>query len=77
LANFYYKFIKRFSQLAKPLLDFKKDLFFEWKEEQQRAFEGLKEKFSFALVLRFPNFTKLFKVHTNASDFAINGVFMQ
>jgi hypothetical protein len=63
--------------LAKPLLDFKKDLFFEWKKQQQRAFEGLKENFSFALVFKFPNFTKLFKVHTDANDFVIDGIFMQ
>jgi hypothetical protein len=28
-------------------------------------------------VLIFSNFTKPFKVHTNANDFAIGGVFMQ
>jgi hypothetical protein len=33
--NFYQKFIKSFSQLVKPLLDFlKKKFSFEWKEEQ-------------------------------------------
>jgi hypothetical protein len=45
LVNFFHKFIKGFSQMAKPLLDFlKKELSFEWKEEQQKAFEDLKEK---------------------------------
>ncbi len=28
-------------------------------------------------MLRFPNFTKPFEVHTDASDFVINWVFMQ
>jgi hypothetical protein len=37
----------------------------------------LKEKFSSTPLLKFPNFTKTFKVHTNTSDFIINGVFMQ
>jgi len=63
--------------MAKPLLDLKKNLFFKWKEEQQKAFEGLKEIFFFTLLLKFPNFTKPFKVHINASDFAIGGIFMQ
>jgi hypothetical protein len=39
-------------------------------------FKDLKEKFSSALVLKFPNFIKLFKVHNNANDFTIDGVFM-
>jgi hypothetical protein len=28
-------------------------------------------------MLKFPNFIKLFEVHTNANDFVIGGVFMQ
>ncbi len=64
--------------MAKPLLDLlKKELSFVWKEEQQKEFEDLKEKFLFAPMLKFPYFTKLFKVHTNASDFVINGVLMK
>jgi len=44
LANFYWKFIKGFSQMAKRLSNIlKKKLFFEWKEEQQKAFEDLKK----------------------------------
>jgi len=63
---------------VKPLSNlFKKKLSFEWKEEQQKAFEDLKSKLSFTLVLKFPNFTKPFEIHTNASDFAIGGVLMQ
>jgi hypothetical protein len=78
LANFYYKFIKGLLQLVKPLSNlFKKKLSFKWKEEQQMAFEDLKSKLSFTLVLRFPNFTKPFEIHTDANDFAIGGVFMQ
>jgi hypothetical protein len=38
MANFYPKFKKRFSQMAKLFLGFfKKELSFEWKEEQHRA----------------------------------------
>jgi hypothetical protein len=72
------KFIKGLSQVVQPLSNLlKKKLSFEWKEEQQKAFEDLKSKLSFTHVLRFPNFTKPFEIHTNASDFAISGVFMQ
>jgi hypothetical protein len=52
--------------MAKPLSNiFKKTLFFKWKDEHHRAFKDLKQRFSFALMLKFINFTKLFKIHTN------------
>jgi hypothetical protein len=52
LANFYRKFIKNFSSLAKPLTDLlKKEGLFEWKGEQQKLFNLLKGKFSSTLVL--------------------------
>jgi hypothetical protein len=38
---------------------------------------GVKRETFIALVLRFLTFTKPFEVHTNVSDFAIYGVFMQ
>jgi hypothetical protein len=44
---------------------------------ETKAFEVLKEKFSSTPMLKFPYFTKLFEVHTNASDFVINGVLMK
>jgi hypothetical protein len=41
------------------------------------VFEDLKNKLSFAPVLKFLDFTKLFEVHIDANDFAIDGVLMQ
>jgi len=47
--------------MAKPLSNLlKNELSFKWKEEQQKAFEDLKEKFSSALLLKFLDFTKPF-----------------
>ncbi len=59
--------------MVKPLLDlFKKGLFFEWKEEQQKAFEDLKEKLSSSHVLMFLDFNKPFEIiHINANDITI------
>jgi hypothetical protein len=63
---------------VKPLLDLlKKKLSFKWSEEEQKAFEDLKDKFLSAPVIKLPNFTKPFEVHIDASDFAIGGVLMQ
>jgi hypothetical protein len=67
--------MKGFSQLVKPLSNLLKNKFsFEWKEEQQKIFEDLKDKLSSIHVLRFPDFIKPLEVHTNASDFVIGGV---
>jgi hypothetical protein len=64
--------------MVKPLSDFlNKELSFEWKEEQQRAFEDSKEKLSFAHVLMFIDFNKSFEIHIDTSDFTIGRVFMQ
>jgi len=64
--------------MTKPLLYFfKKELSFEWKKEQQKAFKDLLKKFSSTHVPEFWNFIKAFKVHTDVSDFIIRRVFMQ
>jgi hypothetical protein len=76
--NFYRKFLKGFLALAKSFIDlFKKEWSFEWKDKQQVAFDLLKEKLTFSMVLRFPNFSKPFEMHTNANRFAIGRVLMQ
>jgi hypothetical protein len=46
-------------------------------EEEQKIFNDLRKKLSSSLVLKFPNFIKLFEVHTDANDFTISAVFLQ
>jgi len=46
-------------------------------EEEQKTFKDLKKKLSSTLVLKFPNFIKLFEIHIDASDFTISAVFLQ
>jgi hypothetical protein len=78
LANFFRKFNKGLLQMVKLLSNLLlKKPSFKWKDEQQKAFEDLKEKLSSTPILKFPNFTESFKVHTNISDFVISGVLMQ
>jgi hypothetical protein len=55
----------------------KKELPFEWKEEQQTTFEELKEKLSSTSILKFLDFTKMFEVHIDVSEFVVYGVFIQ
>jgi len=53
-ANFYRQFIKNFSHTARPLNELKGKKEWKWKEEQQEAFEELKEKITSQLVLTLP-----------------------
>jgi hypothetical protein len=54
----------------------KKEGSFEWKDEQQNAFDFLKGKLLLTLVLRFLDFVKPFEVHMDANGFAIGRVLM-
>ena len=74
LANLYQRFIKNYAQVAHPLNDLtKKDQAFEWKESQQTAFNTLKQCFTTAPILAFPDIDKQFR-ETDASDFATGAV---
>nr|GEU90614.1 hypothetical protein [Tanacetum cinerariifolium] len=48
-----------------------------WDEECQAAFESLKKAIMEEPVLRLPDVTMPFELHTHASDFAIGGVLIQ
>ena len=75
LAGYYRRFIKGFSDIAKPLTSLtKKDVPFHWGEKQQEAFENLREKLCEEPVLQYPDFTRPFIVTTDASGIAIGGI---
>ena len=75
LANFYRRFIKDYAQVARPLNDLtKKDQAFKWKESQQTAFNTLKQRFTTAPILTFPDIDKQFHLETDASDFTTGAV---
>lgn len=53
LANYYLRFVKNFSLIAKPLTILtSEDKPWTWSFEQQQAFNTSKERLGFALVLR-------------------------
>ena len=76
-ANFYKQFIKNFSYMARPLNKLKGKKEQKWEEEQQRAFDELKDKITSQLVLALPKKEGKFRVETNASRHAIRGVLSQ
>ena len=52
----------------------RKDVKWNWRERQQKAFEELKKRFMTELVLVTPDLNKEIRVEANASDFNIGGV---
>ena len=76
-ANFYRQFIKNFSHIAKPLNKLKEKKEWKWEEEQQRAFDELKDKITSQPVLALPKREGKFQVETDTSEHAIGGVLSQ
>ena len=75
LANYYKKFIKNFAQVARPInVLMRKDVKWQWKQEQQKAFDELKKIFTTRPVLAAPDLDKEFRVEADASNYATGGV---
>lgn len=78
LASYFQRFIKGFAALARPLYTlFKKNIKYEWKEEQQKAFEKLKTHLISAPILQYPDFSRTFYLHTDASGTGLGAVLVQ
>ncbi len=55
----------------------KKDVAWTWSEEAQEAFNTLKEKLSEFLILKRPDFNKVFILHTDWSALGIGAILGQ
>jgi len=77
-ANFYHRFIKCFSKIAKPLTDLtKKDIKWAWTPSCHDAFDSLKEIFNTGPILTHFDDTRPTKLETDACDFALMAVLSQ
>ncbi|XP_038154197.1 uncharacterized protein LOC119791901 [Cyprinodon tularosa] len=78
LCNYYRKFVPSFAELASPLTYLlKKEVQFEWGEEQREAFLHLKEKLTSSPILAYPTSEGKFILDTDASNHSIGAVLSQ
>ena len=74
-GNFYKRFIRGFSEIARPLNDLlKKDRKFEWTTNCESAFDDLKRRFTSEPILIMPDQTKPFQIKCDALKYASGAV---
>ena len=88
-SGYYRRFIKDFSKVVRPLNDVmpaqsqkkgvktKQTQGFVWKEEQQKAFDKLKELMTSAPILGYARFDEPFELHVDASHQGLGAVLCQ
>ncbi|GJZ51297.1 putative reverse transcriptase domain-containing protein [Tanacetum coccineum] len=77
-AGYYHRFIENFSKIAKSLTILtQKCKTFDWGEEQELAFQNLKDKFCNAHVLALPDGPEDVVVYCDASGIGLGCVLMQ
>ncbi|GBL81688.1 Retrovirus-related Pol polyprotein from transposon 17.6 [Araneus ventricosus] len=78
LTGFYRKFIPNYSKIALPLTNLTKDKVpFVWGEEEQKAFELLKNYLITEPCLHLPDFSRPFSIFTDASKYSLGCVLVQ
>ena len=78
MIGWYARFIANLAKIKVPLTNLmKKDVRWQWLEEQEKAFQRLKLALTQAPVLARPDLALPFCLQTDASDYAIAGVLTQ
>ena len=81
IASYYRRYIANFAQIAAPLHRLtQKGVTFEWNQECENAFAGLKNRLSTAPILSFPQFDSkadVFLLYTDASSVGLGAVLEQ
>jgi hypothetical protein len=67
--GYYRKFIKGYEQITSPMEKLLKKYYqFQWKKECQQSFDTLKQKMVTTPILVFPDWSKEFHMHIDASS---------
>ena len=82
MANFYRDSWARRSHILTPLTNLIKEVGkrrsrLPWRPEHENAFQRCKEAIAQEVLLVFPDFTKKFTIHTDASDYQLGAVISQ
>jgi len=78
VVGYYRRFCKNFAAVTEPLTRLlQKKQTYNWKEDQQVAFDKIKWLLTSAPVLAMPDFEKPFLIHVDASDLGLGAVLMQ
>ena len=78
LANFYRRFVKDYSLIALPMSELtKNDVKFVWGDEQQKAFDTLKDKITTAPVLIIPDPKLPYVLNCDACAYAVGATLQQ
>ncbi|GFU51084.1 transposon Tf2-6 polyprotein [Trichonephila clavipes] len=77
-CSWYRKFIANFSEIARPLSNLtKKKAFWKWSEEEEEAFQTLKQCLVSPPILKQAHFSKPFLIRTDVSNYALGAVLLQ
>jgi hypothetical protein len=78
LANYYRRFNKDHAKMCAPLTDlFKKGVEFVWTPRHQQVMDNIKASLTSAPTLILPDHSLPYRIHTDASNFALGAVLMQ
>nr|GEY69580.1 putative reverse transcriptase domain-containing protein [Tanacetum cinerariifolium] len=78
LADYYYRFIKGFSKIAKSMIKLtQKNVKFDWGEKEEAAFQSIKQKLCSAPIMAFPKGLENFIVYCDASHKGLGAVLKQ
>ena len=76
-CNFYRRFIKDYSKIAKPLTILTGDIPWTWTDHQQHAFNTLINAITTEPVLALPQPRGQFRLEADSSDYAVGAVLSQ
>jgi hypothetical protein len=81
LINYYRDMCKQRSHILTLLTELTKvprgSKSFKWEEAQDKAFQEIKKLISKNTMLIFPDFNKVFEIHTDAFDYQLGSVISQ